>query len=76
MNKQRRGQIAKIAEAISELSSKLETLRDEEQEYLDNMPESMRGGEKAQAAESAISNLEDVITNLEETASSLEEAQA
>jgi hypothetical protein len=41
MNKQRRQQIVKIAETISELSSELETLRDEEQEYLENMPESL-----------------------------------
>lgn len=75
MNKQRRAQIAKIAEAVSNLSSELVTLRDEEQGYLDNMPESLQSSEKAQTAESAVSNLDDVINGLEEVVAPLESAQ-
>ena len=75
MNKQRRAQIAKIAETVSDLSSQLTELRDEEQEYLDNMPGSLQGSEKAQAAENAVSNLDDAINGLEEVVGPLEEAQ-
>lgn len=43
----------------------MEAIRDEEQEYRDNMPESLADGEKGQKAETAISALEQVIEDLD-----------
>ena len=45
MNKQRRARIEDIANQISSLCQELEELRDEEQEYMDNMPENLQGSE-------------------------------
>lgn len=58
MNKERR-------KRIEDLKSELETIRDEEQEYYDNMPENMQNGEKGDTAQSNVSSLEEAINNLE-----------
>lgn len=50
MNKQRRQQPNELAEKIRALKDEVETLRDEEQDYYDNMPESFQGGEKGDKA--------------------------
>lgn len=73
MNKTRRGEIAaavqrltELAAEISDLRDTVETIRDEEQEYLDNMPESIQSGERGQNAEAAISELDDALSALED----------
>ena len=76
MNKARRKQLEEIQERLADTKGDLELLRDEEQEYIDNMPESLAGSERATQAENAVSNMDDVITSLEETGSLLEEASA
>ena len=44
----------------------VEAIRDDEQEYFDNMPEGLQGGDKGQVAEAAISQLEEAFSVLEE----------
>lgn len=73
MNKDRRKSIDEAigllqeAEAkVDEAKSLIETARDEEQEYFDNMPESLQGGDKGQAAEAAVSALEEALSPLED----------
>lgn len=70
MNKARRAAIRaaldKISAVIEEEKSNLESLRDEEQDYMDNMPESMQGGEKYETADAAVNALNDFIDKLEE----------
>lgn len=51
---------------VSDIKSDLESLRDEEQDYYDNMPEGFQNGEKGEAAQSAVDALENAITQLEE----------
>ena len=58
-------------EAILEL---IENVRDEEQEYLDNMPESLAGGDKGSAAQEAVEALEAAVTNLKNIETQAEEA--
>lgn len=70
MNGERRKRIAKVItllEAIdlSEITSALEALRDEEQEAFDNMPESFQDGDRGQAAQEAIDHLESAISAVE-----------
>lgn len=72
MNADRRKTIAKAAALMSEAKSMLETVRDEEQEYYDNMPEGLQNGDKGCAAEEAISLIEDIINSLDDAESSLE----
>lgn len=71
MNNQRRKTLADLqartAELVSlaeDLVSEIESVRDEEQEYLDNMPDSLREGDKAQAAQDAIGEMESALDAL------------
>ena len=58
--------VAKWQKKLDGLKDDLETPRDEEQEYYDNMPEGLQGGDKGSNAEAAISAMEGVIQDLEE----------
>ena len=73
MNKARRKAYDKIADQIAvliskveDLKSELETIRDEEQEYYDAMPESFQNGDKGQAATDVIEKFETTLSALEE----------
>lgn len=75
MNAARRKQLESIKERLttlmgeaSSLGDELAALRDEEQEYLDNMPENMQDGEKGQKAQEAIDVMESVTGQLEDFA--------
>jgi predicted transcriptional regulator len=68
MNKDRRKMIAQITEDVQkainlleDVQGDIETVRDEEQDYLDAMPESMQGGEKGEMAQEAIDALEEAL---------------
>ncbi|HEY8096982.1 MAG TPA: hypothetical protein VIE65_12945 [Methylobacter sp.] len=74
MNKNRRKTISEIADRITGLKTDIEIVRDEEQEAYDALPESLQGGDKGQAMQSAIDALENAINSLDEVESSLEEA--
>lgn len=89
MNHERRKRInalkERIASLVSELTSDIKeeigALRDEEQDCLDNMPESLQNGEPGQAAAEAVDKLEEAIVAIEtlesdadDIANSLEEA--
>lgn len=79
MNKQRRMMIEHLQEKIEEMKSQLESIdlaevRDEEQDYFDNMPESMQGGEKGQAAEAAVDALNEAVDALQEAVDALDTA--
>ncbi len=85
MNKERRAAIAAIikdAEALKEKLSEIvseaerlkeaaEGVRDEEQDYFDNMPPSFQDGEKGQAAEEKVSALDDAINEIDSLIDSL-----
>ena len=75
MNNERREKIKKAAGQLDDLKNELETLKDEEQEYYDNMPESLRGGEKGEAAQSAIDNLDSALSELDSAIQSVESVE-
>ena len=74
MNKVRREALAKISDSISDISLQVEDLMNEEQEYLDNMPVSLQGGEKGETASLAIENMQLAIDSLSEASNLLDEA--
>lgn len=74
MNKQRRKELNGIIEKLEDLKSYVEELRDEEQDYYDNMPENLQCGERGEIAESAISEMDDAISSIEDAICSLETA--
>jgi hypothetical protein len=75
MNKQRRKAIAEAISAIEELVTDIENLRDEEQDYHDNMPENMQQGEKGEAAEAAVDALGNAAQLLDEAKDALGEIE-
>lgn len=91
MNNERRKAIGEIADQIANgdlgdldgIASNIEALRDEEQEYLDNMPENLQTSERGTAAEQAVSQLDTaadavrtMLDSLNEATTALEEAKA
>jgi len=62
--------------ALEDIANELETLRDEEQEYYDNMPDGPREGDKGTTAEAAVSSLDSALDTLRELISAIEAADA
>lgn len=73
MNKQRRNRIFKMVERINEIVGILETARDEEQEALDNLPESIRESERGERMEEYIDALDNAVEYLIEGVSTIED---
>ena len=76
MNKTRRKALEKINAQIEDIVAGIEMLRDEEQEYIDNMPEGLQGSDKAEMAEDAVSSMESALERLADAANSIDEAAA
>ena len=74
MNNDRRKEINKAIALLQEALSILETARDEEGDYFNNMPENLQSSERGQKAEEAYGYLEDACCNLEEVISNCENA--
>ena len=68
------GKLTDIKDRIESLKSDLETLLEEENDYLDNIPENMQGGERYEKAENAVSSLENAVSSLEEAMDDIESA--
>lgn len=73
MNKDRRARIQDLVNRLECIKEELETIRDEEQDYYDNMPESIRGGMKGEKAEEDIENLEEAYAGIEQALDYLQE---
>lgn len=81
MNKQRRKEIQAIRDKLEDLTSKIaelrdgiDTIKDDEQEYYDNMPESLQSSDRGTAAEEAVSHLDTALEALDEIANQASEA--
>ena len=79
MNKDRRKAIAALSDELQKALDLLDAdrvteIRDEEQEYYDNMPESLQGGEKGEAAQSTIEHLDRAVEKVSEALDALTEA--
>jgi hypothetical protein len=75
MNAKRRKAISELLSRLDSLKNELEILRDEEQEYFDNMPDSLQQGEKGDTAAEEVSSMDDAINSMDEACSSLEEME-
>lgn len=73
MNNQRRKKIREINSTLTELMNRLEEIKSEEEETLDNMPENLQCSERAMASEEAIAILEGALDNFTEANERLEE---
>jgi hypothetical protein len=75
MNNLRRKEISTLISKVEEIQSTLETVRDEEAEYFENIPENLNGSSRYEASQSALSSLEDAVSSLEDVHNNLEEAK-
>lgn len=67
MNANRRKEIQRAVDMLEEAKSILEYCRDEEQDALDNMPESLQESERGQKMEEYIDQLDNSISSVEES---------
>lgn len=75
MNNTRRKELRLLADQIEEIKGTLEGLKEEEESYQENMPESFQGSERCERAGEAIDNMESALDALDEALSSIESAQ-
>lgn len=74
MNRQRRKEIENLAAQIEGARAGCEQVQGDEQEYVDNMPESFQNGAKGERAQAAADALEEAVQALEEAKEALERA--
>jgi uncharacterized coiled-coil DUF342 family protein len=73
MNKQRRKALESIQKELSDLKDRYDSIRDEEQEYYDNMPENLQGGDKGTEVEEGIEKMDEVSSSLDSALNELSE---
>lgn len=66
MNNARRKRISKIADALNELKDQIDELHSEEEEVLNNIPESLQGTDRYETSENAVDMLESASSGLED----------
>lgn len=76
MNKVRRKQLSEVASILETAKGMLEEIRDDEQDYFDNIPENLQCSEKAEASEEAIDAMDEAIENLESAIESVNDASS
>lgn len=75
MNKQRRKDIDTIIQALEEIREQIQFVLEEEQEYLDNIPENLQNSEKHETAQTAVSELEEADGSIDDIIEHLENAK-
>lgn len=66
MNKKQRKKLQDLCDQAEEIKQEVEMIRDDEQEKIDNLPESLQGSSKEDEYQEGINALEEVISSLEE----------
>lgn len=65
MNAKRRKSLKEIFEQISELKNQLENLREEEEQYTENMPENLWGSERYEKSQEHINDMAEAEDSLD-----------
>lgn len=73
MNKARRKQLEKVVEVLTAQMEELETIKDEEQEAFDNLPEGIQCTDRGETMEENVDELDSIITDLENVIDSINE---
>ena len=74
MNKIRRKALQEIYDKLSDLREELETIKDEEDESRENMPENLQGSERYEQSETASCNIDEAMEYLSSACDSIESA--
>lgn len=73
MNAKQRKELQGYAYSLDEIKSNIETMMEDEQSKLDNMPEGLQESERGEAMQEAIDNLESASSSLEDAIDYLNE---
>lgn len=80
MNKDRRkaiqsviSKIHELEETMTDILDEIETIKNEEEEYLNNIPENLQTSARYETAENAVSELESAFNDFESAKDSLDE---
>lgn len=76
MNRLRRARLQSVSDTVAEFIGTLHDIRDNEEDYKENMPENLYGSERYEKAEEAIDQISDAIDSLEEATELIEEAMS
>lgn len=76
MNAPRRKNLQKVIDMLEALKSDVETARDEEKEYRDNIPENMQESDRYYKSDEACDNLNYAMDNFDELIDFITEAMA
>lgn len=74
MNNQRRKEIEQVIKDLDKISSQIDGIQDEEQDYLDNIPENLQDSDRYYAAEEVVDNLGLAKDSIDEAVDYLREA--
>ena len=74
MNKERRKSLREIQSKLERLGQDLEVLKEEEEEYRDNMPENLQESDRYQRADVVCDLLQEALENLDNAYQQIEEA--
>lgn len=72
MNKERRKAIEKLVGRLNELRNDIESIQQEEQDAFDNMSESFQEGERGEAMQEGLDQLESAVNGVDESIEALE----
>ncbi len=73
MNKARRAILARVCDALTDLQEEVSTVRSDEEEAMENMPESLQGSERYEQMEEAVGVLDDANDLFDELTDKLKE---
>lgn len=73
MNKDRRNRLSGVIDTIADAISELEEIRDEEQDALDSLPESLQYSSKGEMMQEYIDDMESVMSDMENVQESIQE---
>lgn len=66
MNKQRREALLRIADDLESVKNDLVSVREEEQEAFDNLPESLQYSARGDAMQEAVSEMDDIESDIDD----------
>lgn len=73
MNAIRRKELMRAIELLDEAKGILESVKDEEQEAFDNLPESFQASERGETMEDNIYNLDEAYSSIEDIVDTIED---
>lgn len=75
MNKARRAILTKVCDSLANLQEEVSAVRDEEEEAMENMPESLQGSERYEQMEEVAGVLEEANDLFDELTEKLKEIE-